>query len=348
MTEGIPWPFAGRVAGLVAGDDPLASGPLLDHLRDDLPGVVMRAGSLVETETGFSLPGDPDVAVVSRAEWAERNVAAFQAMLAPAERQLAGRLSSVVDEEVGSTIAKRLVAAETGAMLGFLSRRVLGQYELVLPTESDADSIAFVGANLLSMERRHQFIPAEFRMWVALHEAAHRAQFVGVEWIRPHFLSLVEAMVAEAEPDEARLRMLVRRVRRARREGSPLIDERGLFGLFASRQQRDLLDRIQATMCVLEGHGHVVMDRVGDRVLRTRTRMAAVVKTRRADPRLAMFFRLTGLEMKLRQYEMGERFVLGVERAAGWRALDVVWSEAAALPTMAEIEDPQAWLRRVA
>lgn len=348
MTEGIPWPFAGRVAGLVAGDDPLAAGPLTDHLRSDLPGIVSRAGALVEAETGFSLPGSPDVAIVSRSEWAERNIASFQAMLAPAERQLAGRLSAVVDEEVGTTIAKRLVAAETGAMLGFLSRRVLGQYELVLPTDSDADSIAFVGANLLAMERRHQFIPSEFRMWVALHEAAHWAQFVGVEWVRPHFLSLVDSLVAEVTPDEARLRTLIRRVRKARSEGTPLIDERGLFGLFASRHQQDLLDRIQATMCVLEGHGHVVMDRVGDRVLRTRGRMAAVIKTRRADPRVATFFRLTGLEMKLRQYEMGERFVLGVERSAGWRALDAVWSEPAALPTMAEIEDPEAWLRRVA
>ncbi len=101
-------------------------------------------------------------------------------------------------------------------------------------------------------------------------------------------------------------------------------------------------------MCVLEGHGHVVMDRVGDRVLRTRERMAAVVKTRRADPRVAAFFRLTGLEMKMRQYEMGERFVLGVERAAGWQALDAVWSEPDALPSLREIEDPEAWLRRVA
>ena len=155
-------------------------------------------------------------------------------------------------------------------------------------------------------------------------------------------------MVSETTPDEARFSALLKRYRETRRRGEPLIDDRGLLGLFASKRQRDTLDRIQATMCVLEGHGHVVMDRVGDRLLRTRSRMASVVKTRRADPRLAAFFRLTGVEMKIKQYEMGERFVLGVERAAGWAALDAVWSGPEALPTMSEVRSPEAWLARVA
>jgi putative hydrolase len=169
-----------------------------------------------------------------------------------------------------------------------------------------------------------------------------------VDWVREHFLGLVTALVSETAPDPKRVRVLLQKVIDARRSGAPLIDDRGLLGLFASRRQRETLDRIQATMCVLEGHGHVVMDRVGDRILRTRPRMASVVKTRRADPRVAAFFRLTGLEMKIKQYEMGERFVLGVEKAAGWAALDAVWSEPAALPSMAEIENPESWLRRVA
>jgi uncharacterized protein (DUF2342 family) len=75
--------------------------------------------------------------------------------------------------------------------------------------------------------------------------------------------------------------------------------------------------------------------------------MAALLKARRKDPRTAAFFRLTGLEMKLRQYEMGARFVLGVEERASWSALDRAWSSPDALPTLAEIENPAGWLRRV-
>ena len=49
----------------------------------------------------------------------------------------------------------------------------------------------------------------------------------------------------------------------------------------------------------------------------------------------------------MRQYEVGERFVRGVEAAAGIGALDAAWRDAASLPTVPELDDPQAWLARV-
>ena len=101
-------------------------------------------------------------------------------------------------------------------------------------------------------------------------------------------------------------------------------------------------------MSLLEGHGHVVMDRIGERILPTQDRMSAILKQRRNDPRMALFLRITGLEMKFRQYEDGERFVLGVEEIAGWDALDAVWSGPDAVPTLEEVADPQRWLDRVA
>jgi uncharacterized protein (DUF2342 family) len=76
--------------------------------------------------------------------------------------------------------------------------------------------------------------------------------------------------------------------------------------------------------------------------------MAKILKARRSDPRTQLLFRLTGLEMKMRQYEQGEAFVLAVERQAGWEALDRVWRGPDALPTLEEITDPSSWLRRVA
>lgn len=348
MTTEMPWPFAGRVAGLIAGTHPLASSYHAGQLATDLPPIVERASALVEEATGLALPGRPEVLVVSRRDWVERNLASFAKMLEPAERKLAERLERVGGDELGPVLARRLVAAETGALLGFLARRVLGQYELVLPTGDDGDVIAFVGANILHIERENQFRPAEFRLWIALHEAAHRAQFVGVPWMRGYFLALVNEMLEAANPVESgRLTRIIRDASRAWRSGRPVIDERGLLGLFATPAQLDTLDRIQALMSLLEGHGHVVMDRIGARHLASQERMSAVLKARRSDPRTAAFFRLTGLEMKIRQYEQGERFVSGVERRAGWDALAHAWESVESLPTLAEIEEPRLWLDRV-
>ena len=126
-----------------------------------------------------------------------------------------------------------------------------------------------------------------------------------------------------------------------------MVGEAGLMGLFATPDQKAMLERVQALMALLEGHGHVVMDRIGARELVTQDRMARVLKMRRKDPRSAAFLRLTGLEMKMRQYEMGERFILGVERIAGFGALNAVWESAERLPTLDEIRNPQRWLERV-
>jgi coenzyme F420 biosynthesis associated uncharacterized protein len=342
-----PWPFAGRVAGLVARSYPLAESYHIDHLASQMKMVVGTANRAVEEETGLALPGAPTVAIVDRRQWVDRNVSSFQKLIEPAERRIAERISLRSDTAFARDVAHRLVGAETGAILGFLARRVLGQYELVVPNDDEADSIAFVGANILQMERSQQLRPDEFRMWIALHESAHRAQFVGVPWLRPYFFGLVTELVDASVPEPGRLGRLVQDLVAARRQGTPLIDETGLMGLFASPAQRSALDRVQALMSLLEGHGHVVMDRLGERSLRTQRRMAALLKARRNDPRTAAFFRLTGLEMKMRQYEMGERFVLDVERRAGWHALSTAWSGAEALPTLREIEEPGEWLRRV-
>jgi coenzyme F420 biosynthesis associated uncharacterized protein len=340
----IDWPLAVSVAKSVGGQYPLEGTYHETRLARDVPGLVARASELVSHETGLEGPGSPEVLVVGRGQWAATNVESFNVLLAPAEEQLNQHSG------LGSTLAGRVMGAEMGAVLGFLSRKVLGQYELVLPTGDGelGDSVLFVGGNIMKMERDHAFRPDEFRFWVALHESTHRLQFLGVPWLREYFLGLVGELVATATPEPGRLQRVGAELQRAAAAGEPLIDESGMFGLFASEEQREIIDRVQALMSLLEGHGHVVMDRIGARELVTQERMSRVLKARRADKRTAAFMRLIGLELKLRQYELGEKFIKGVEEQASWATLDLAWESQEALPTLAEISDPQSWLKRVA
>jgi len=340
--------LSGRMAARVAGSHPLDGTYVLDRLVTEISDATTRASDLVSESTRLPSPAGAEVEVVGRSEWVERNIASFGHLLEPAERRIAERLES--SGRLGAataSVAHQVVTAETGLLLGFLSRRVLGQYELVLPTGDRGDTVAYVGVNLLDLERRHHFLPSEFRLWVALHEMTHRAQFVGVGWMADHFLGLVERLVSQAVPEPGRLARIAKSVLDARAEDRPVIDESGLIGLFASPEQRETLDEVQALMSLLEGHGHVVMDRIGAELMRGHGRMSRVLKARRSDPKTQLLYRLTGLEMKMRQYEMGEAFILEVERQAGWESLDVVWSAPEALPTLGEIEDPARWLSRV-
>lgn len=337
------WDSAAGVARRLAGRYPLEGTYHEARFARQAPRLVERATALVAAETGLQAPGNPDVAVVSRTEWVENNIASFSGLMAPVTDRLGE------ERRLGHGIAGRIMAAELGAVLGFLSRRVLGQYELVLPTADgrDGDTVMFVGANVLSMERRFEFRPAEFRFWVALHESTHRLQFQGVPWLRSYFLGLVEDLVDASKPEPGRMGRLTDEFRQAAEEGRPLIDEKGLFGLLASPRQREVIDKVQALMSLLEGHGHVVMDRIGERELVSQARMSRILASRRNDPRTAMFMRLIGLEMKMKQYEIGARFIGGVEERAGWSALTAAWERPSNLPTLEEIEDPVSWLYRV-
>ena len=344
-----PRPARGRLSDRIAGTYPLAETYHSAYLAEEMQGVTESVSEIVPEATGLQLPGDPETVVIDRAAWIERNVASFAHLTEPARRKLEERMEeSGTRSQTAAALAERMMTAETRAVLSLLSRRVLGQYELVLPTGGPGDVVAFVGPNILQLERAHQFKPAEFRYWVALHELTHRAQFQGIPWMRDYFMSLVTELVESARPEPGVIGRVMDEIGDRRSQGLPMVDERGLLGLFGTPAQNAVVDKVQALMSLLEGHGHVVMDRVGAERLKSQERMSRVLKGRRQDKRTAAFFRLTGLEMKLKQYKQGERFVLAVESAAGWDTVRLAFRGAGSLPDLAEIRDPAAWLRRVA
>ena len=207
----------------------------------------------------------------------------------------------------------------------------------------------YVGPNVLSLEKRFGFPPREFRLWLALHEVTHRAQFTGVPWMRGHYVDLINTTMSLADPDPKRffhaLKLAATDLRRGR---NPLLDG-GLPTLMAGPEQRAAIDAIGGLMSLLEGHGDVTMDRAGGPLVPSAERFSRVLSQRRADVRgMARLLRqLLGIEAKMRQYEQGEAFIVHVEGARGPRFLDMVWAAPGRLPTLVEIRDPGAWLTRM-
>lgn len=344
----VEWETARRVSRRFSGEYPLAGTYHERRLAMQAPSLVARASEMVAEATGLVIPGSADVDVISRQDWVDINTRSFSRMLQPVEDAVA-REESSTDGEQRTTLAGKAMGVQIGALLGFMSKRVLGQYELVLPTGENefGDTVLFVGANILGMERQYQFKPSSFRFWVALHECAHRAQFTGIPWMRPYFLSLVEELIATDGPEKGRLGRISSEIRAARQAGMDPIGDQGILGLIASPGQRDVIDKVQALMSLLEGHGHVVMDRIGEREIPNVSRMSDILKARRKDPKSAALMKLIGIEMKMRQYEDGARFINDVERLASWDALSMAWASQENLPTLGEIREPRLWLERV-
>ena len=171
-----------------------------------------------------------------------------------------------------------------------MSTRVLGQYDQLLIEDEhpeDQDIVYYVGPNVLSIERRYGFPPREFRLWLALHEVTHRAQFTGVPWMRDHFLALVERTLAGVDPDPKQLLAALRRSVDEIRAGRNPLDEGGLLTLIAGPEQYAAIQEIGGLMSLLEGHGDITMDRAGADRIPSAAWFSQVLKERRRQRGLA-------------------------------------------------------------
>jgi coenzyme F420 biosynthesis associated uncharacterized protein len=345
----VDWAVAERVARRFAGRDPLASSYLGGSLRRDFDAVTTEAEALVADCTGLRAPGPARAEVLDRSGWVEANIASMRRMLAP----LTARIGERMARSPIASVSRRIAGTEMGVLLGYLSQRVLGQYDLLVPDADDADPTAgdtvyYVGPNVLMLEKRYAFPPRDFRRWIALHELTHRAQFTGVPWLKSFYLSLVERALTMVDPDPRRLaQAMVRAADEIRRGRNPL-DEGGLVGLLASPEQRGVLAEVQALMSLLEGHGNSVMNALGADHVEGQERMARVLQARRRARGLTgALHKVLGIDSKMRQYEVGEAFVAAVEREGGRHAIDAAWRDAESLPTAEELTHPDDWLARV-
>jgi coenzyme F420 biosynthesis associated uncharacterized protein len=340
---------ASRIGGALARRRPLPSSYRPGALEDEISRVSIVAQHRVAQESGLNPPGDPRARVVDRSEWVAANVASIDRLVGPALAQVDARRTHRLPSQI-ERLGRQSSAAQLGSVLAWMSSRVLGQYDILVGEESsvDEDVISYVGPNIVALEQRHGFDQSQFRLWLALHETAHRAQFTGAAWVRPYFLGLISSAVSMVTTDTAALVAgLARAVKEMSRGENPMA-EVGAAGLFASEAQREALRRLAALMSVLEGHGEVIMDVAAQDLVPDAQRFHAVLRQRRkqlgAPARLLN--QIIGMEAKLRQYEEGERFVRALREAGGPTLVASLFDGPENLPTMEELVDPPLWLAR--
>jgi coenzyme F420 biosynthesis associated uncharacterized protein len=352
VAEFVSWETAARVATRVARQQHPLTDSERRSLESDFTELTAQAEDLVAAETGLrSLAGPGRARVADRIQWVGANVASFQRLLRPVIAKLEARAER--NRLWGPNplqISRQLAGAEVGLLLGWMSTRVLGQYDqLIIEEENpeDQDIVYYVGPNIVNLERRHGFPPREFRLWLALHEVTHRAQFTGVPWMRAHFLSLVDRALAGIETDPRQLFEAFRRSAAGVRAGRNPLDDGGLIALVASPEQFAAIQEIGGMMSLLEGHGDITMDRAGADLIPNAERFSHVLRQRRRQHGLARLLTvLVGLDAKMRQYEQGERFIEQVETDGPPGLLARVWEGPDWLPSWVEIRHPERWISR--
>jgi coenzyme F420 biosynthesis associated uncharacterized protein len=341
----VDWSLARQVARLAAGSGD--EGPP----QADVAALCVEMDQHVASYTGLSLGAPaPPAELVGRGDWASINLDSLARLLDPVAGRLeqrmdfAGPLAGALKAGAAAT-----VAAETGLVIGYVAQRVLGQYDVSLLGGDAPPRLLFVAPNLRKAVRELRVEPEPFHRWICAHELTHVYQFQGVGWLRDHLGGMVRRYLTTVEV----------RIERGAAGGLPSMPDLarlvenfrdgGLAALVQTREQRGLMEQVQAAMAVIEGYSEHVMDAIAVEAIPGHAELRAAMDARRrsrsAPERLIE--RLLGLDVKMRQYELGKSFCDAVVAEAGIGALNRVWSSPDSLPSPAELEHPTDWLARV-
>lgn len=341
----IDWSVAERVAGFVAGTPPSSRPAGAGRLAELAEDAERRVLAYTGMQIGAALPR-PEA--LNRQQWIEANLRSMRPLVEPLTDRVGANLGALAAPVRLAT--GFVMAAQVGALTGYLAGRVLGQYEIALLDDDRAPRLLMVSPNLAEAAEKLGADREELVDWVAFHEVCHAVQFSAVPWLRDHLAGLLRELLGSLEVrlDESRALKLpsiadVRGIVELLRDGD-------LVSLTIGRERRVLVDRIQAAMALIEGHAEHVMDAVGAEVLPSQVALREAMERRRdgrAGP-LRLLDKLLGMELKLRQYRDGKRFVDQVVQAGGMGALNRAWYAPEALPTLTELADPTAWLARTA
>jgi coenzyme F420 biosynthesis associated uncharacterized protein len=350
----IDWELASNVAIRAAGRTPTLHPGARARLLEQYQTMLREIEQPIARYVGNNLSlANTTVEVLDRSGWIRANVVNFRYLLQPVEefyRENLGR-SRFGPPPAFQQAARLALSSQVGVLVGYLSRRVLGQYDIALLGEEplSAGKLYFVEPNLQQVEQTLGLPPDELRRWIALHEATHAHEFELYPWVRTYLNTslrqylrlLIEDM--RGRGDENTLLTIVNRFIGNLRQGHNVINA------LMTPQQRELMSRLQALMALAEGYSNHVMNNVGRALLPNFELIHQRVEHRQRQRSQIeqLFLKITGLSLKMEQYRLGERFVDEVVRQRGIGFANRAWESPEALPSEAEIRDPERWIGRM-
>jgi coenzyme F420 biosynthesis associated uncharacterized protein len=373
----IDWRAAQRIGELIAGSPPRGG-----IRAEKIEPLAYDFARKVSAYSGLELHGElPPLETVDRSAWIAANLKTMRPLLAPLTERLdkedekgsstGGLFAGPLHAAAGPlrSASGLMLGAQVGALTGMLSQRVLGQYDLALLDASVQPRLLLLAPNLAQAARTLGVDRDELVLWVTIHEITHAVQFSGAPWLREYLggivKELIEGLQVSLAGDDSQkasngsslsgwlskltpkggislnpneLRDMVERARRGQ-----------LLRLTLGEDRWALVERMQAAMSLIEGHAEHTMDVVGAETLPSLEKLRAAMNRRRGQRGLPwkVLERLLGLEMKMRQYEIGRRFCDAVVREGGPETLALAWSGPQALPSTAELERPTDWIARI-
>ena len=380
-TGPVNWELATRVALQVAADGDRA--PTEEERRRATEALALAEHWLDATP----LPSPPDagqLVVGSRQAWVNAAVRALAPLVEPVARASTDAMARLAQQQLGELddleehappelaglqgllgslggmdlgammrpMGAMLTGLQAGQVLGELSRQLLGQYELGIPTAPRAE------AHLLAINVDEAFAgwdldATEVAVTLALNEAAHRRLYHAVPWLEAHVASLVARFAAGTEVDVERLQEISQELMMGVDPEDPdslqeAMSRASDLRLEPTPEQRRVLERLQGVVCLVGAWARHEVARAVENRLPAHARIDEVLRRRRAERGAGerLLGSLLGLDLKPEDETLGERFVQAVEEARGPEGLRRALDHPENLPDAEEMADPARWLER--
>ncbi len=247
-----------------------------------------------------------------------------------------------------------MMGMTAGSMIGHLSRRSFGQYDLPVPRIAK-DDVMVIPANFETFASEWSIPADDLRLWVCAQEIAMHS-VLRIPHVRATVDEFLSAYAAGFEPDPNALEDRLGSMEFDMSDPASMSGMQSMFGdpelllgAIQSQAQRDMLPKFEALIAAMVGYVDHIVDAVGSSLLSNTTMISEAVRRRRveADDSDRFVERLFGLELTQATYDRGAVFVAGIVERAGNDGLVRLWESERTLPTPAELEAPGLWLARI-
>ena len=259
---------------------------------------------------------------------------------------------SAMMSSLNKMMAPAMMGMSIGSMIGQLSLRAFGQYDLPIPREPK-NQMLLVASNVEQFANDWSIAVDDMRMWVLIHELTSHA-VLSVDYVRDSINQQISKYIAAFRPNPNALMDRLTTMDLGTTDPMAMMqkfltDPTIILGAVLSPEQERQAPVLDAMIASLIGYIDHSVDAISALVLGGGEQIAEAVRRRRVEsaPHDSFVEQLLGLRLTRQQVERGHAFAAGVTERAGHDGLSQLFARAGNLPTPSELDASGLWLARI-
>ncbi|MFZ0491776.1 MAG: zinc-dependent metalloprotease [Acidimicrobiia bacterium] len=339
-----PGPINWRLAEELSNHFSGSREPIEPWMADEYRDLGRLALVQLSDQTPLDTGSIDDLVPIDRRSWADTHLRVFSYLI----ESLAPKFADAMPAPAPLTsLGPVLLGLQMGIMIGFLSHRTLGYFDIGLPPIEPTPTTLIV-PNVEAFATEHSLDRRQVRLWASLREVAFSVVYEQ-SWVKAHLIRLIERYLDGIEFDPGDLAGRLQGMQDPERLQEMLSEEGGFAGLLTSPEQQPDLEAVQAFVAIVDDYSSYLVDVAAARMLPEFDAMQRALRGRRDEPAQGdeALTGLLGLELRPEGHLGDGSFSAEVVRRWGEESLETMWERPEHLPAVAELNDPVGWAARV-